>query len=649
MKRFVAVFLVLMLTGWSAFANESAVAKELVPVRHYFEHAKFDNMKISPDGKHIAFTFQEDTEKKLAVMKLSNMAVTASFAFGENMHVVNFYWGNKTRVLMEVAEVTGNLVNMNGSPVNLYAANIDGTRRLELFRTGMSGYTILHLLPDQPDRILIGKRHYAEKNGMRAFTIDINRAKERYLDDQPQGVIAGLIADNSGDIRIGVEYIEGKTFDENKTVIHYKKNDSWQRLDLPSKRANPQVRPLGFSADNSLAYFSSNHDMAEGDVAGVFVYDFTTSEVSLIARHAYSDVGRAFHSHQGDVLAVSYMATNNEVEFINREHRDAKLLAGLQAAFPGQAVSITSFDRAGKTALFRVSSDRNPGEFYLYDTEQGQARYLASALGKLDNEQLQPMQQISFTARDGKVIRGLLTLPPEGNKNLPLIVNVHGGPFGPFDSWGFNNEVQFLASRGYAVLQINFRGSGGYGDDFQRAGRLQWGHAMQDDVTDGTLWAVEQGIADKERICIYGGSYGGYAALWGVIKEPDLYKCSVGYVGVYDMPLFFDGDGSDASRSRGIEQYISSHVGEGDDYMRSISPVHHVDKIKAELFIVHGSRDVRVPIVHANNLKKALDDIGKPYEWLVKEDGHGFFKVDHRVELFSQMAEFFDKHIGKAD
>ncbi|MBV2128123.1 alpha/beta hydrolase family protein [Arsukibacterium indicum] len=641
MKRFLAVFFIVVLAGMPVAANE------LIPVRHFFEHAKFNNMKISPDGKHIAFTYQEDTEVKLAVMKLSNMAVTSSFAFGENMHVVNFHWGNKSRVLMEVAEVTGNLVNMYGTPVNLYAANIDGTRRLELFRTGMSGYTILHLLPDQPDRILIGKRHYAERNGMRAFTIDINRAKERYLDDQPQGVIAGLIADNSGAIRIGIEYIEGDTFDENKTVIHYKKNDSWQKLDLPSKRANPQVRPLGFSADNSRAYFSSNHDMAEDDVAGVFVYDFNTSEVSLIARHAFSDVGRAYHSHNGDVLAVSYMTTNNEVEFINREHRDAKLLAGLQAAFPDQAVSITSFDRAGKTALFRVSSDVNPGEFYLYDTENGQARYLASALGKLQKDQLQPMQQISFKARDGKTIRGLLTLPSDGAKNLPLIVNVHGGPFGPFDSWGFNSDVQFLASRGYAVLQINFRGSGGYGDDFQRAGRLQWGHAMQDDVTDGTLWAIEQGIADKERICIFGGSYGGYAALWGVIKEPDLYKCSVGYVGVYDMPLFFDGDGSDASRSPTIEQYITSHVGEGDDYMRSISPVHHVDKIKAELFIVHGSKDVRVPIVHANNLKKALDDIGKPYEWLVKEDGHGFFKVDHRVELYSKMVEFFDKHIGK--
>lgn len=622
------------------------MAKEQIPIRHFFEHAKFNNIKISPNGNNIAFTFQEGTEVKLAVMRLKDKSILSSFAFGDNMHVVNFHWANDNRVLMEVAEITGNLVNMNGIQVNLYAANIDGSRRTELFRTGMSAYTILHLLPDQPDRILIGKQHYAERNGLRAFTLDINRARERYLDDQPNGVIAGLIADNSGNVRVGIEFVEGKTFDENRTVIHYKRGSSWQQLSLPSQRANPNIVPLGFSADNTKAYFSSNHDMAENDVAGLFVYDFNTSELNLLARHSFSDIDRAFYSHDGEVLAINFTATALESEFINAEHKDSKLLAGLKAAFPGQDVSITSFDRSGKQALFRVTSDKNPGEFFLFNTEQGKATFLASAMPQLNPEQLHPMQSIAFTARDGKVIRGFLTTPANQNKDLPLIVNVHGGPFGVVDKWGFNREAQFFASRGYATLQINFRGSGGYGDDFYRAGRLQWGKAMQDDVTDGTLWAIEQGIAARDRVCIFGGSYGGYAAVWGVIKEPDLYQCSVGYVGVFDMPLFFRGDGSDASRSRNIDQFIKSHVGEGDEYMRSISPVHHVDKIKVPVFIVHGSKDVRVPIVHANNLRQAMDAAGKPYEWMVKEDGHGFFNVDNRVALYSKMLEFFDKHIG---
>ncbi len=629
------------------FVSPLLAANTQVDVSQFFQHAKFKNMKISPDGKHVAFNYEHETEVRLAVMDVQKMQILSSFAFGENMHVLDFHWPNNSRVLMEVGEITGNLVNMNGVRVDLYAANIDGSRRSLIFKTEVAAYRIVHLLPDQPDRILIAKRHWAEQNGWKAFTLDINRSRERYLDDQPSGVVGALIADNSGAVRIGIEVIEGKTFDENRAVVHYKKGNDWQQLALPSKRANPNIYPLGFSADNTKAYFSSNHDMETNDVSGVFVYDFNTAEITLLSRHEYSDVGGAFYSHQGDVLAVNYATGINEYEFINTEHKDALLLAGLKAAFPGQSVNITSFDRKGHTALFRVAGDRNPGDFYLFDTVKGQARYLASSLDKLPAEALVTMQEVKFTARDGKVIRGLLTMPANVDKNAALIVNVHGGPFGPYDSWGFNPEAQFFANHGYATLHINFRGSGGYGDDFQRAGRLQWGKAMQDDVTDGTLWAIEQGIADPERICIYGGSYGGYAALWGVIKEPDLYKCSVGYVGVYDMPLFFDGDGSDASRSRNIGQFISSHVGTGDEYMRSISPVHHVDKIKAELFIVHGSKDVRVPIIHANNLRKALDAAGKKYEWMVKEDGHGFYKIEHRVALYEKMLSFFDQHIGK--
>lgn len=617
-----------------------------IPLNDLFSHAKVNGMKLSPNGNNVAFSYEHETERRLAIMSLKDMSVLSSFQFGENKHVIDFHWATDKRVLMEVTEVTGNLDSMSGSGVDLYGANIDGKRRLLLFKTQTAAYTILHLLPDQPDRILIGKRHYAERNGLRAFTLDINRGTERYLDDQPQGVIVGLLADNSGDIRIGIEFIEGKTSDENQLIAHYKKEDKWQRLQLPAQRSQPIVRPLGFSADNSKAYFMSNMDMATNDRLGLFVYDFNSGELNLMARHPYSDIDGGFYSHDGELLAISYVAGTLEYDFVNPEHPDAQLLSGLKNAFSGQRVNISSFDRTGSKALFSVTSDRNPGEFYLYDNVKKQARYLASAMPGVSSADLVPMQEISFVTRDGITLYGYLTLPAGAKENLPLIINVHGGPYGPYDSWGFNREAQLFANRGYAMLQVNFRGSGGYGDDFQRLGRLQWGKAMQDDLTDATLWAIEQGIADKERICIYGGSYGGYAALWGVIKEPDLYKCSVGYVGVYDMPIFFNGDGSDASRNPTIKDYLKTHVGEGQEYLQAISPVHNVDKIKAELFIVHGSKDVRVPIVHANNLRKALDKIGKPYEWLEKADGHGFYQVENRIALYDKMLTFFDKHIG---
>lgn len=323
------------------------------------------------------------------------------------------------------------------------------------------------------------------------------------------------------------------------------------------------------------------------------------------------------------------------------------MLAGLKRSFAEEKVSISSFSRNGELALFKVTGDRNPGQFYIYDSLKKQARYLASAMPGLDIEKLVPMREVKFKSRDGIDLYAFLTLPKTVDKNLPLIVNVHGGPYGVYDSWGFNPEAQFFANRGYATLQVNYRGSGGYGEDFEKLGRLQWGKAMQDDVTDATHWAIKQGIADPKRICIYGGSYGGYAALWGVIKEPDLYQCSVGYVGVYDMQRFFSGDGSDASRSETIKDYLKNHVGEGKDYLSSISPVENVHKIKADLFIVHGSKDVRVPIIHANNLKIALDKIGKPYKWMVKEEGHGFYQVDNREVFYTEMIKFFEKNIGK--
>ncbi|MFB2721009.1 MULTISPECIES: S9 family peptidase [Shewanella] len=627
-----------------------AVCVEQLPVRSFFENSQVVWMKISPNGKNVAFTYEEGSEVRLAVMDLDKSKILSSFTFGENKHVVGFYWANDNRVLMEVTEIKGNLMSLRGNQVDLYAANIDGKKRDLIFKSGMSVYTILNLLPDDPDNILIGKYHWAEDDGMRAFKLNINKASDKFLNQQPKGVISKLMADNAGIIRLAVENVEGEndeSFDDDYTYLHFLDGGSWQKLALDTKRDKPFFNPIGFSADNRKAYFSSNYDLAKNDTIGLFSYDFDTKKVSLISRHSDSDLDTVFYGHDGELLALNYISAPLEYDYLEAKNPDALLLAGLNNSFPGERVVITSFSKNGQFAIFSVSSDRNPGQLYLYDSKTKKARYLASRLPKLENKPLAQMSLISFKSRDGIDIHGLLTLPVNQDKNLPLIVNVHGGPFGVYDEWRFNPEAQFFANRGYATLQVNYRGSGGYGEDFEKRGRLQWGKAMQDDVTDATHWAIKQGIADASRICIYGGSYGGYAALWGVIKEPDLYKCSVGYVGVYDMNLFFNGDGSDASRSKSIMGYLKTHVGEGADYLKSISPVEHVDKIKADLFIVHGEKDVRVPIVHAHNLKKALDKIGKPYKWMVKEEGHGFYQVDNREALYSEMLAFFEKNIGK--
>jgi dipeptidyl aminopeptidase/acylaminoacyl peptidase len=304
-----------------------------------------------------------------------------------------------------------------------------------------------------------------------------------------------------------------------------------------------------------------------------------------------------------------------------------------------------TFTKDGSEAVFRVSSDRNPGEFYLLDKNK-KATYLMATREWIKLEQMAEMRPISLTARDGLEIRGYLTVPKGSDgKNLPLIVHPHGGPFGPFDDWGFDPEVQMLANHGYAVMQLNFRGSGNYGREFERSGYQQWGGTMQDDLTDATLWAIKEGIADQDRICIYGASYGAYASAMGIAKEPDLYKCAVGYVGVYDMALMYN-RGDIRERDSGVN-FLKEALGTGSNKLAAASPTKMADRIKAPIFIVSGGEDQRAPKAHSEALRDALKKAGKPYEWMVAEhEGHGFFKEETNLELYTRMLAFFDKYIG---
>ena len=629
---------------------------EDVPTRAFYANASILNMKIAPDGKHVGFTFEEGTEVRLAIMNLATQRITTTFGLGERQHVFDFWWSSDRRVVMAVGEVTGYLDN-TGRASRYYAGDINGRRREQLHDGTNYSMQILHALPDDPDHILVARRHWADDGAPKAHLLNTYRRTSRYLADQPDSSnIIQLIPDNSGALRIAAEYIRGSDIDSDELNLFLKHGEEWRRLPLEAKRQQVNIQPLGFSADNRRAYFLSNHDMAENDRLGAFRYDFDSNEIELLYRHDEVNVSGGIYGHKGEVLGVttrlgpmSYIFFEDYAE----DNDDAVLLQRLALSFPGQDVSLTSFSRDGSKAIIFARGDRNPGEFFLFDLDTMQASYLSAGLPNVPKDKLQPMEPLRIEARDGLILHALLTRPAGQQENLPLIVEVHGGPFGIADLWGFRRDAQFFAQHGYATLNVNFRGSGNRGDDFVRMGRKGWGGVMQDDVTDATRWAIEQGIADPDRICIAGGSYGGYATLMGVIREPELYQCGVGIVGVYDLPWFRGGDGNDWSRMQDRrsrtqrEQWMSSHVGDDEAFLRRNSPVHNVDQIQAELFIVHGGSDVRVVVGHANRLRDALDNIGKSYEWMLKEEeGHGFYSVDNRVELAERMLEFFDRHIG---
>ena len=254
-------------------------------------------------------------------------------------------------------------------------------------------------------------------------------------------------------------------------------------------------------------------------------------------------------------------------------------------------------------------------------------------------------QAVEFKARDGLTLHGYLTLPQGQEKLLPIVVLPHGGPHGVRDTWGFDWEVQLLANRGYGVLQVNFRGSDGFGAQFRRSGYGQWGAAMQDDITDATLALIERGIADKDRICIYGASFGGYAALMGAVKTPDLYCCAIGSMGVYNLPMTFK-EGDIADTTRGLN-YLKLVLGEDQNKLKQLSPAFNTEKIKAQVLLIHGKQDKRAPLEQVQSLMAAMDKNNKPYQFLlIKDEGHGYYDEDNRIKVYKKLLTFLDKHIG---
>jgi dipeptidyl aminopeptidase/acylaminoacyl peptidase len=324
----------------------------------------------------------------------------------------------------------------------------------------------------------------------------------------------------------------------------------------------------------------------------------------------------------------------------------ARLHRMLEKAFAGQEVRITSSTADDKLALVLVSGPRNPGDFYLFDVVNRKAELVLSQAEWIDPEAMGEVRAVTLKARDGLDLHGVLTLPPGSDgRNLPMVVNPHGGPFNAFDDFSYSSEAQMLAKAGYAVLQINFRGSGNRGREFAQAGARQWGKAMQDDVTDATKWAVAQGIADGSRVCIYGGSYGAYAALMGAVREPTLYRCAAGYVGVYDLDKLVR---DDSAASTYLRNFSTQWIGEAGT-LAAVSPNRLAERIEIPVFLAAGGEDKVAPIEHTKLMESALRSAGGEVESLYyPHEAHGFYTEEHRREYYTRLLAFLSRHLGGA-
>ena len=441
----------------------------------------------------------------------------SSFEVGENKRISEVYWVTDERFIFQARTRVGLYDDREGFP-NLYAANADGRLRKEIFTWDVAGFELLSLLPNDPDHILIARYFWRDKGQPKSHIINIHTGKIRYIADQPDNS-QQLFADNEGNLRLGYAYEESSDdeFGQGSSNLYFKPygGDSWERLTIDSFVPHDTLRFAGFSDDNRYTYIFSDMD---SNVQEVYKFDTKTRAIEQLTHDSNSDVNSVVKGLDGNVVGFEFVPDTFTREYIESS-KATKLLQSISKAFGGQRVTITSATKDQKQAVIYTRSDVNPGEFYLFDTETLEAKFIAARLENLKSSQMANMQPIRFNARDGVELNGYLTMPKKkSDAPAPLIVKVHGGPHGVRDYWGFNTENQYFAANGFAVLQINFRGSGGYGKEFLESGYGEWGRKMQDDVTDATHWAIENGYADEGKICIYGASYGGYSSLMGVIR-----------------------------------------------------------------------------------------------------------------------------------
>lgn len=655
--RFLAFLLAL--SAVPALSAESAPAAPTA-LDLFVREPQFRDLALSPSGEYFAATVPQGDKTVLAVFRRADMKVTSGFQMDGKTHVNAFWWVSPTRLLLEVGEKMGSLeqprltgeiyaIDAEGGNAEILAGPRKGlseaTGQATLIKPRDDGQTFAFMVDDlaqDDEHVIISTQSvYASSEVFtQAERMDVSNGSRRVLARAPVAR-AQFVADHKGDIRFAMG-----ANSRNSDITYYRKDDDsdWEKLN-DEAQTGLIVTPLGFSADNAIAYLQVSAESGPDVIESMSV---ATGERKVLLNDAVADPHHILVDPVSRApIGVRYMDGASRTAFFEPEGPAARSWRSLEAAFPGHTVDLRSSTSDGRLQLVVASNDRNPGHYFLFDRDAKSAAILVSAAEWIDPAVMAMKKPIAFKARDGLQLRGYLTLPngKEAAKNLPLILLPHGGPFFVRDDWSFEEEVQLLASQGYAVLQVNFRGSAGFGSEFEQLGAKQWGRTMQDDLTDATKWAISEGVANPERICIYGSSYGAYAALMGVAKEPDLYRCAAGNVGVYQLSLMFaEGD---VQRMTWGENYLKDWLGE--EGLDQISPTNLADRIKVPVFLAAGGEDERAPPSHTRAMERALKAAGVPVQTTIyPTEGHGYFDIDNRRDYYRRLLAFFSEHLGAA-
>ena len=607
-------------------AAEASARVKRIPLRDFFRNPERSSFQISPDGATLAFMQPYQNRMNVFVQPRAGGEPVRLTSETER-DVAGYFWKGSRRII--------------------YLKDFKGDENFHLVAVDIAGGAPVDLTPFDKVRAMIVDDRYDNDDEMivalnkrtaevfDVYRLDLNSGELTLIAENP-GNVTGWATDHSGAIRLAI------VTDGVSTSILHRPNDGAAFQNVITTNFKENIRPLFFDFDNKLLFASSN--IGRDKAAIVRLDPATAKEDGVIFQHPEVDVESFDWSRKRKVCTeVQFITWKRERKFFDAETE--AIFADLEARLPGYEIDLQSNNRDEDIFVVAAWSDRTQGVRYLYERASGKLTKLAEITPWLDENELAEMQPISYAARDGLTIHGYLTLPRGGRTNLPLIVNPHGGPWAR-DVWGYNPEVQFLANRGYAVLQVNFRGSVGYGRAFWEKSFRQWGKTMQDDVSDGVKYVIQQGIADGKRVAIYGGSYGGYATLAGLAFTPELYACGIDYVGVSNLFTFLKTIPPYWKPMLDMFYEMVGHPEKDKDLLTAASPVLHAENIRVPLLIAQGAQDPRVNIDESDQMVAALKKHGVPVEYIVKDnEGHGFHNEENRFEFYEAMEKFLDKYL----
>ena len=661
------ITLLLLCIGADALAQapvapspSARVAGDLPPVETFYRRPKYSDVTFSPDGTLLAALVPVNERRNLAIIDTAKGKATVLTVL-KDQDVSNYRWVGDRSIEVSTANLTDEsgvvqlkqrlLIDLDGRVLRdmLSASLRDNAMRRDTLYVSTAGYMQIVDVEDRVGDQLLVETNERDRYGLDVYRYNPRTSAKELLTLQTPGSVRDFTIDHAGQVRVAVSVPRGET----KTSLWYRKSNEspWVRL-RESDYEDEDIRPLAFDYDNKTLYVAARSP-GEGRRFGVYTFDPETNRLgNLIFESPSNDAATlVFDRVKQKPIGVRDNSLAG-MHWLDPEW--AAVQKSIDAALPGMRNRLSWGRYATDRVVVTSESESTAPAYYVLERKTGQLQELVVSYPWLDKVPLSPRRFVRYPARDGLSIPAHLTLPkglPE--KMLPLIVDIHGGPYVQAGRFGYNADAEFFASRGYATLQPDFRGTLGYGDSFYKAGWRQWGLAMQDDVTDGVKWLIASGKVDPDRVCLFGASYGGYATLWGLAKEPDMFRCGVAFVAVSDLELMFDVGWSDfmqAERGSDMTRTFARWIGDPDkdrDKMRAVSPVYHADRIKAPLLLAYGAADTRVPIIHGDRMRAALDKYHKPYEWVVYDDEwHGFNKDANRYDFYRRVDAFLAKNLA---